>query len=307
MRQDLTSVVPVAGREHRIGSGRQALFLWEKRAPEGPVNGTILFVHGSSVPSVPQFDLQVPGRPQASMMDWFASRGFDTWCFDCRGYGRSYKGAEVLATCAEGADDAAAVSGYIAAERNAGKLFLYGGSSGALRAAIFTERHPQRVRGLALDGMVWTGEGSRTLAQRRAKLDQWRSSTRRPIDPAFMNSIVTRDEVATGDELLAKCFAEQVLAEDDSMPNGTYIDMCANLPLVDPERISVPTLIMRGEFDGIATLDDLLKFFAKLKTPAKELYVMQGVAHATFLQKNYMLAYHGLYSFFLRPQAVYTE
>ena len=48
-------------------------------------------------------------------------------------------------------------------------------------------------------------------------------------------------------------FADAILALDSSMPNGTYIDMCSKLPLVDPRQITVPTIVMRGEFDGIAS------------------------------------------------------
>ena len=49
-------------------------------------------------------------------------------------------------------------------------FLLYGISSGALKAALFTERHPERVAKLALDAFVWTGEGSHTLEQRKKKL-----------------------------------------------------------------------------------------------------------------------------------------
>ena len=51
-------------------------------------------------------------------------------------------------------------------------------------------------------------------------------------------------------------FAKAITALDDSMPNGTYIDMCSKLPLVDPEKITVPTIVMRGQYDGIAGLGD---------------------------------------------------
>lgn len=301
MHDGLTAVRPVRGEEHFLEVEGKRVFLWEKRAPEGPANGTILFVHGSSIASLATFDLRVPGRPEASMMDWFASRGFDTWCFDCRGYGRSYKGAEILATIAEGAVDAAAVSAYIMAKRNTGPLFVYGVSSGALRAGLFAQNHPECVRSLVLDGMVWTGEGSRTLEQRRKRLPDWTGSTRRPIDRTFIDSITTRDGEGIRDEAFCAALAEQVLEHDDSMPNGSYIDMCANLPVVDPERITVPTLMLRGEHDGIATLDDLLAFFGRLKTSSKEFVILQAVSHATFLSKNHMFAYHVLHSFLTRP------
>src|SRR4029077_12219973 len=93
------------GREHFTAVNGQKLFLWEKRRTGEPALGTILFVHGSSMASTPGFDLQAPGVDYVSAMDWFAAKGFDTWCCDHRGYGRSYKGPEVLATIAEGADD----------------------------------------------------------------------------------------------------------------------------------------------------------------------------------------------------------
>ena len=68
----------------------------------------------------------------------------------------------------------------------------------------------------------------------------------------------------------------------------------------------MPTLIMRGEYDGIASMDDLLKFFAALPHPAKQFTVMQGISHASFQQKNYLMVYHILKSFFEQPEAVYT-
>ena len=66
--------------------------------------------------------------------------------------------------------------------------------------------------------------------------------------------------------------------------------MCNHLPVVDPTKIMVPTIVMRGEYDGIASFDDLLKFFEKLPNPDKQFAVMPGIAHASFQQKNYMIA-----------------
>ena len=93
------------GREHRTKVNGQELFMWEKPRTAEPSLGTILFVHGSSMAATPGFDLQAPGTDYVSAMDWFAGKGFDTWTVDHRGYGRSYKGPEILATIAEGADD----------------------------------------------------------------------------------------------------------------------------------------------------------------------------------------------------------
>jgi pimeloyl-ACP methyl ester carboxylesterase len=293
------------GREHQTMVNGQKLFLWEKARTGTPARGTILFVHGSSMAATPGFDLQAPGY--VSAMDFFAAQGFDCWCCDHRGYGRSYKGPEFLATIAEGADDLAAASHYIMGKSATGPLLVYGISSGALRAALFAQRHPERVKRLALDAFVWTGKGSPTLEQRRKKLAEWKASTRRPINRAFLDSIHRRDGVYTANPALAEPYAQAVLALDDSIPNGTYIDMCENLPANDPAEITMPTIIMRGQYDGIAAFADIVEFFVRLPNADKELAVMPDIAHGSFTQMNYMRAYHVLLSFFTRPEPVHRE
>ncbi len=186
------------------------------------------------------------------------------------------------------------------------QLLLYGASSGALRAGLFAERHPLRVRRLVLDAFVWTGEGSPTLAERRKRLPEYRANLRRPIDRKFVHSIFTRDHPGTSDLTVVDAFADAVLALDDSMPNGTYIDMTANLPLVNPEKLTVPTLILRGQWDGIAAYEDLAKFFARLPNPDKQFVVMPGIAHSSTRSKNWRLVYHLLEGYFSQPAPVYT-
>jgi pimeloyl-ACP methyl ester carboxylesterase len=290
----------IKGQEHWTTKGPAKLFLWEKRAPGGPKNGTVLFVHGSSMASQPTFDLQVPGRPHSSAMEWFAERGFDTWCMDHEGYGRSDKSRPINCDISNGADDLAAASEYIGK-----KLLLYGISSGALRAALFAERHPERVARLALDAFVWTGKGSPTLAERKKKLPEFQAKNRRPIDRAFVRSIFNRDHPGCAEEKVIEAFADYILKLDDSVPTGTYVDMCTKLPVVDPAKITVPTLIMRGQFDGIAGFDDLMDFFKRLPNPDKQFTVMSGISHASFHQINYQMVYHILRSFFSQPEPIY--
>jgi len=265
----------------------------------------VLFVHGSSMASQPTFDLTVPGRPDSSVMDWFARRGFDTWSVDMEGYGRSDKHRDINCDIANGADDLAAASGYILKNRDCGPFMVYGISSGALRAAAFCERHPERVKRLALDAFVWTGKGSPTLAERAKRLPEFKAKNRRPVDRAFVHSIFNRDHPGTAEDRTIEAFADAILALDSSMPTGTYVDMTSKLPIVDPARITVPTMIMRGQWDGIASFDDLIEFFKLLPNADKQFAVMPGISHASFQQKNYELVYHILYSFFTQPDPVY--
>jgi pimeloyl-ACP methyl ester carboxylesterase len=224
---------------------------------------------------------------------------------DNEGYGRSDKSRPINCDIPNGADDLAAGSEYILKTSGAGKLLVYGISSGALRAALFAERHPERVARLALDAFVWTGEGSPTLADRKKRLPEYISRNRRPIDRAFVHSIFERDHPGTADKATIDAFAEAIVALDDSVPTGTYVDMCSKLPLVDPAKITVPTMIMRGQWDGIAGIDDLIEFFKRLPNPDKQFTVMAGISHASFHQKNYLMVYHILHSFFSQPDPVY--
>jgi pimeloyl-ACP methyl ester carboxylesterase len=255
--------------------------------------------------SQPTFDLRVPGRPHSSVMEWFVERGFDTWCMDNEGYGRSDKKRPINFDIANGADDLEAGSEYVLSTSGARKLLVYGISSGALKAALFAERRPERVARLALDAFVWTGEGSPTLAERRKKLAEFQSKNRRAIDRAFVRSIFARDHAGCADEATVEAFADAILALDDSVPTGTYVDMCSKLPLVDPARITAPTLILRGQYDGIAGVDDLIEFFKRLPNPDKQFTVMAGISHASFQQKNYLTVYHLLHAFFTQPEPVF--
>ena len=303
---EMTKPTAMAGTEHWTTRDGAKLFLWNKNAGDpAKTRGTILFVHGSSMASQPTFDLQVPGRPYSSAMEYFASLGYDCWSVDMEGYGRSTKDRDNNAPISRGADDCYAAALYIQNLRGKRPLMVYGISSGALRAALFAERHPEMVARLALDAMVWTGEGSPTLAERKKKLPDFIKINRRPMNKAFIHSVFDRDHPDTADRKVIEAFADAVCALDDSVPTGTYVDMCSKLPVVNPTHITVPTLIMRGQHDGIASMEDLLAFFAKLPNPDKQFTVMSGISHASFQQKNYMMVYHILASWYAQPEPVY--
>ncbi len=296
----------VQGVEHEASKSGIRLFLWEKFVDSPAGKPVLLFVHGSSMASQPTFDLAVPGRPDSSVMDWFAKRGFVCWSVDMEGYGRSDKSRDIPCDIANGADDLAAATDYMRRARGVERVMAYGISSGALRAALFAQQHPRRVSRLALDAFVWTGEGAPTLEQRRKKLPEFVARNRRPIDRAFVQSIFARDHADCAEPRVVEAFADAILALDDSMPNGTYVDMCSKLPVVDPSSITMPTLVLRGQYDGIAAFDDLIDFFKRLPNPDKQFSVLAGISHASFQQKNYLTVYHILHAFFTQPEPVYV-
>jgi pimeloyl-ACP methyl ester carboxylesterase len=294
----------ITSTEYTANKGGVGLHVFRKRAdaPAGKGARPVLFlVHGSSFSGRSGFDLQVPGKGGYSMMDRFADAGFDVWTMDHEGYGRSQWGEGGFAYVKDGVKDLAAAMAIVEEETGQGTVRMYGGSSGALRAACFAAAHPERVERLALAALVWTGEGSPTLAKRRERLDEWRSSNKRPVDYDFFCTIFNRDKPGTSEDEVAVALAESEAPLCTHVPTGTYIDMCANLPLVAPEEVTCPTLIVRSEHDGIASDADVLAFFRRLPNKDKQFTMMDGQSHAATLGLNRHRFWHVLEVFLTMP------
>jgi alpha-beta hydrolase superfamily lysophospholipase len=294
---------PVWSRDYWAKKGNVSLSMFRKRLREPQVGDSlpVLFLaHGSSVSSRPTYDLHVPGHGEYSLMDKFAEYGFDVWTMDFEGYGRSSR-TDKNSDIASGVEDLKAAADVILRETGQKRFHLYGESSGALRAGAFAMVRPQYVNRLVFVSLTWTGQGSPTLTGRAALLDYYRTHNTRPRDRAMINSIFTRDKPGTSDKAVADAMADAELQFGDSVPTGTYLDMITKLPLVDPARLSMPVLIARGEYDGIATEDDVLNFFKNLKAPEREFAVLPGASHAVALGINRQQLWHVMKSFLDSP------
>jgi alpha-beta hydrolase superfamily lysophospholipase len=114
-------------------------------------------------------------------------------------------------------------------------------------------------------------------------------------------SIFTRDKPGTSDPRVAEALADVELKFGDTVPTGTYLDMVAHLPLVDPAKLEAPVLMLRGQYDGIASLDDVLAFFARLPNPDRQFTLLAGAAHAIGLGLNRAQLWHALHGFLDMP------
>jgi pimeloyl-ACP methyl ester carboxylesterase len=294
----------IVSSEYWARKAEAKLYMFRKRqaGKEAAGGGRVLFlIHGSSLSAIPSYDLHIPGRADYSVMDHFAKLGFDVWTMDHDGYGRSSRTSS-NADIADAVRDLEAAWPILERESGRASAIVFGQSGGALRAAAFAQAHPERVERLVLDGFVWTGKGSPTLARRRERLDEWRASPRRKTDRAFFQTIFNRDHPAFGDPLVAEAWADYELALDDSFPTGTYLDMSANLPLIDPARIRCPVQIIRGEFDGIAADDDLIEFFRLLPNKDKQFCLMAGQAHVGPQAVNRHRFLHVMQAFLMLPE-----
>jgi len=293
--------------EYWAEKGAVRLYLYRKRlgAPssgEAP-RPVLVLVHGSSNAGRSTFDLEVPGRGEYSMMNVFARLGYDVWTMDHEGYGRSSR-TEGNSDIASGADDLEAAAPVLERETGQARWHMLGTSSGALRAGVFAMRRPERIDRLVLSAFTWTGRGSPTLAQRARGLEGFRASNRRPRGRDMIRSIFTRDAPGTADPAVAEALADAELRYGDTIPTGTYLDMVAHLPLVDPARVQAPVLLVRGEHDGIASLEDLLDFFGRLPNPDRQFSVLAHAAHSLGFGLNRHQYWHVVQGFLAMPRPV---
>jgi pimeloyl-ACP methyl ester carboxylesterase len=291
----------IESREYWAKKGNVELFVFRKFKKAAARRPVLILIHGSSLSALPSYDLRVPGRgSEYSMMDICAQQGFDVWTIDHEGYGRSSRTAS-NSNIAMAVPDIESMLPVVERETNQKTYHFYGQSSGALRAASFAQAHPERVNRLVLDAFVWTGEGSPTLAKRREGLAEYIASNTRKLERKNLVAIFHRDMPGTSENEVAEAVADAQLSYGDRVPSGTFIDMCSALPVVDPIKLPCPVLLMRGAHDGIATLDDLLKFFAKLPNDDKQLTVMAGSGHITHLGLNKDRFYNTFFAFLETP------
>jgi pimeloyl-ACP methyl ester carboxylesterase len=295
--------------EYTARKGSVSLAMYRKRGsaaqPGAPARPVLFLVHGSSISSRPSFDLTVPGHGEYSVMNTFAKLGYDVWTMDHENYGRSSQ-TQGNSDIASGVEDLKAGMEVVARETGARKIHMFGESSGAIRAGAYAAAQPDRVDRLILGAFTYKGENSPTLQQRAKQVDEYRTHNRRLRDREMIHSIFTRDKPGTSDPALAEYLADQELKFGDQVPTGTYLDMVVNLPLVDPAKVLSPVLLIRGEYDGIATVEDLQEFYKRLPNGDRQFVILPGVAHSVVLGLNRELFWHALHSFLTMPKPRHT-
>jgi alpha-beta hydrolase superfamily lysophospholipase len=300
---------PAAGNiwsgEYWANKGDVKLFMFRKRigAPSaGAKPLPVLFlVHGSSLSALSSYDLTVPGKGEYSLMDVFARYGFDVWTMDHEGYGRSSV-TSGNSDIASGVADLTAGLDVLQRETGQTKYHVFGESSGAIRAGAFAQAKPDRVERLILTAFTYKGNGAAEIGRRQEHLAELRSSPRRKRDAAMVHSIFSRDgHPSAYDPAVADALVANEMKYGDSVPAGTYVDMAANLPLVDPAKVTCPVLMTRGEWDGNSTNEDLLDFFGKLPNGDRQYVILPNTSHSEVFGKNRQLLWYAMKNFLAEP------
>lgn len=300
----LVGSAPIVAEEYWASKNGVKLWVYRKYAGRSDALRPLLFlVHGSSYSGKTMFDLVVPNRSNYSFMDHFVRLGFEVWTMDHEGYGHSDR-TPGNSDIASGVDDLKAAMTVIAKVTGQTRAAFFGQSSGALRAARFANFYPDHVERLILDAFVWTGKDAPTLIQRAKMLPQLQASNVRKVDAKFYRSVFTRDDPGSAEPMLGDVVAEAELKYGDTVPTGTYLDMVTKLPLVDPEKVKCPVLMIRAEHDGIATEADLMGFFSRLPNPDKQMVKIGGLAHTAPLGVNRHRFFHAIHAFLTMPERI---
>jgi len=291
--------------EYWAQKGDVKLNLYRKRAgapASGEASRPVLFlVHGSSLSGRSTFDLAVPGA-EYSLMDVFARDGFDVWTMDHEGYGRSSR-TSGNADIASGVADLKAVMEVLQRETGRSKYHLFGESSGSIRVGAFAQSEPDRVDRLILTAFTYKGEGAAEIARRRDRIAELRAEPRRKRDAAMIRSIFSRDgHPEIYDPAVVEVLVAAEMPFGDSVPSGSYVDMAANLPLVDPTKVVSPVLMTRGEWDGNSTDQDLLEFFRQLPNGDRQYVILPRTAHSAVFSKNRQLLWYAMKNFLNAPE-----
>ncbi len=308
----LASVAPAAAETAQVWSaeywaqkGSVKLNLWRKRSG-APIVGeaprpVVFLVHGSSNSARSSYDLNVPGKGEYSLMNVLAGFGYDVWTMDHDGYGRSGSSGN-NSDIASGVEDLRAAMPVVERETGRRQVHFYGTSSGGIRAAAFAQAEPARVGRLALCAFTYKGKGAAEIERRQKRIAELRASPRRRRDAAMITSIFTRDgHPEYYDPAMIQALIADEMKFGSEVPSGTYLDMAANMPIVDPTRIQSPVLMLRGEFDGNSTNDDLLDFYRQLPNGDRQFVILPHTAHSSGYSKNRHLLFYALHNFFAAP------
>jgi pimeloyl-ACP methyl ester carboxylesterase len=292
--------------EYWTKKGDVPLWMFRKRVgapkPGEPARPVLFLVHGSSVTSR-TFDINVPGQGEYSVMNEFARYGFDVWTMDHENYGKSGR-TSGNADTASGVEDLKVAVEVVARETGLKKYHFLGESAGALRAGAYAMVAPERVDRLVLAAFTYKGDGSPTLAKRAEQVEYYKTHNMRKRDRDMIRSIATRDKPGTSSLAAVEALADAEMQFGDQIPTGTYLDMTAKMPVVFPQKVLAPVLLVSGQYDGNATVADLEEFFNLLPNGDRQLVTIAGAAHSLTLATNRQLFWHVTRSFLTQPTPI---
>jgi len=201
---------------------------------------------------------------------------------------------------------------HILATRKVAKINVMGWSWGTSIAGLYTSEHNDKVSRLVLYAPQWIRDPPLAAASGTAPLGAYRLVSRDQARERWLKGVPEAKQADLIPPGVFEAWADATWATDpDSSkqspamlraPNGVIEDSLAfwsaGKAQYDPDRITVPTLLLHAEWD--ADLPSVLAqgYFAQLKhTPYKRLIELSEGTHTVMLEKNRMQFFHELIGF----------
>lgn len=268
---------------------------------------TVLFVHGATYPAHAAFDLKLDGQ---SWMDYIAARGYDVYLLDVRGYGKSTRPKEMaedpknnppIVRGDTAVKDIGTVVDFILARRNIPRLNLLGWSWGTTLMATYTTQNPGKVERLALYAPSWIRQTASLVQTGPGPTPAYRTVRRDQALGRWLTGVPEDKKAALIPAGWFDAWADATFASDPDgakqnppvlrAPNGVVQDGAefhgAGKPYYDPAKITVPTLLVLGEWDRdtppymAQTLFPLL-----VNAPGKRFVMLAEGTHTIMMEKN---------------------
>ena len=271
---------------------------------------TLIYVHGATYPSETAFDLSLDGL---SWMEYIASHGYDVYLLDIRGYGQSTRPAQMsqpananppFATTIDAVHDVQAVVEFVRKHRGIDKVNLLGWSWGTATMQWYTSLNSDKVNKLVLFAPVWVRETpSLVQSGNDQSIPAYRTVTVEQAKKRWLTG-VPENKVST---LIPpgwfEAWAQATFATDPQgaaqnppvlrAPNGVVFDGQrywgkGTIPW-KPENISVPVLLIKGEWDQDTPAYMARNLFEKLTSAPVKRYIELGEGtHTIIMEKNRM-------------------
>ena len=270
---------------------------------------TVVYVHGATYPAHTAFDLKLGGL---SWMEYIATRGYDVYLLDLRGYGRSTRPKEMSEDAAKNpplvrgdtaVKDIGTVVDFVLARRNIPRVNLIGWSWGTTLMSTYTTQNNSKVERLVLYAPAWIRTTPSLVQAGPGPLGAYRTVRR---DQALARWLTGVPEDKKAELIPAGWFeawADATFASDPvgaaqnppvlRAPNGVVKDgneyWSAGKPLYDPAKITVPTMLVLGEWDRDTPPYMAQTLFPLLTgAPAKRLVMLGEDTHTIIMEKNRM-------------------
>ncbi|MBI3791502.1 MAG: alpha/beta fold hydrolase [Gemmatimonadetes bacterium] len=291
----LVLVAPFAGAQarpvqHVVVNGAHRLALWEKRPPNP--RRAIVLLHGRTWSALPDFDLQVPGE-RRSFMDALVARGYAVYALDLPGYGKSPRDASGWNTPESARSDLVAALRWVADSSGVrGKPALFGWSLGSTTSHFTVQAHPELVSALILFGYP---PGDRV--SELSPLD----TIKAPLRLATTAEAAAEDFIRP-DVMSKKAIAAYVKAALAADPVKSDWHRTEQWRALDPAKVTVPTLLLQGEFDPIGSTEAGTPLFTRLGTGERQWVVIAGGDHAALMEDTQPAMVAAMVAFLERPR-----